>query len=356
MSSNSSKEKFNCIQYHRLLVLLVYFSIIIYSYDRKDYIMEAVLSAVQQNFDRSSFEIIVVKGFEDAAIDLELQASGVKNIFLDEKSLGKKVARGIEESTGEFICLLDDDDKFEPDKLSSLQRIISGAPDVDFVHNSLTRIGEHGNTMDWNSTENVRKIISYSPTNDECSSLSEVMRHRGDWYLSAMSIRKSVMQRVMSDLENTYQSIDKFIFFSALNYGRRILMVPDKLTRYRMHQSTTTYGGHISNFISRRVIFFKNTVRIFENIVRISKGLPGEEFAMCQLLQHKINLFFISDDPIDGVSMKEFVRFLECFKLARSRYQFAWAIAFFVRRFLPRISTKLYYIFMKKALSPSTLA
>jgi len=330
------------------VVQLVYFSIIIYAYDRKEYITRAVRSAVRQDFDRSNFEIVVVKGFTDPEIDAEFQAIGVKNVFLAEKSLGKKVAKGIRESNGEFFCLLDDDDEFEPNKLSTLRKIISNVPDVDFIHNSLIKMNEEGKITGTDSPENTKKVISYCPSSDKASRISKIIRHRGDWYLSAMTLRKSVTDSMIDALDETDQSIDKFIFFSALNYARRMLIIPDKLTRYRMHRSTTTYNGGISDFIARRTLFFKNTVRVFSNIAGKSKGLPGEKFAECQLIQHRINLYFISNEPSTRVKESEFLSYLGCLKFARSRYQLIWVCAYLLRKISSRLSRIIYYKFMMR--------
>jgi len=322
---------------------------LIYTYDRKDYILRAVNSVLQQDFDHNKFEIVVVKGFVDSDIDKFLNSYGIKSVYLNDKSLGSKVAKGIQCCKGDVICLLDDDDEFETNKLQTVFKIFDENHNVDFVHNSIVKIDDTGSIIDNSPNENFQNNLYFSPTNYNSDLFSKIIKKRGDWYLSSMCIRKSILNGVLDDLANTNQSVDKFIFFAALNYGKAILMIKDKLTRYRLHESTTTYAGSTADFIRKREIFFMNTVNVFENIVKISENKPGKKYAECQLIQHKINLYFISDKAHSKVSMREFFQFLSCLKITHTRYQLIWICAFLMRRASPGLSRFLYYNFFKIA-------
>ncbi|MHB1709456.1 MAG: glycosyltransferase family 2 protein [Thermoplasmataceae archaeon] len=328
-------------------MFLLYVSVLIYTYDRKEYIVRAVSSVLQQNMDRTLFEITVVKGFLDDEIDDWLQRNGVKSVYLKEKSLGKKIARGVRESRGEIISFLDDDDEFVSSKLSIIAGIFDKDPEVDFVHNSLVKIGETGNIIDPEPNENPPEELPFLTNSNNCSLLSRIIRYRGDWYLSCISVRRSVLLNVLDSLDSTEQSLDKFIFFAALNHGRKMMLISDKLTRYRMHPSTTTYTGSEVDFIARRETFFMNTVRVFDAIVRMSANRPGNALAKCQLIQHKINLYLISEERGSKVSMREFVEFLGCLRIVRSRYQLVWIGAFLMRKISLRFSRFAYYRFFK---------
>ncbi|QRF74993.1 Glycosyl transferase family 2 [Thermoplasmatales archaeon] len=329
---------------------MVYFSILIYTYKRKEHLIGAVRSALAQKYNRENYEIVVVKGFEDTQIDEQLDRMNVRRIYFDEKSLGAKISAGLKECKGDFVCLLDDDDEFESSKLTVLDRIIGSDSSLDFIHDSIVKINETGSVIDNNPSENIKNGIQFSPDVDHNSKLSSMIRHRVDWYLSCMSFRRSTLSNVLDELTQTYQSIDKFLFFSALNYGRKLALIPDRLTRYRLHESTTTYTGSKSNFFERRELFFYNTVKIFDNIVRISKGLDGERLANCQLIQHKINLYFISSDRRNKVSFNEYFNFILCLKYASSRYQFVWILAYLMRRLSLSLSRTVYYRYLTKSL------
>ena len=322
-------------------------SILISTYDRKQYIGRAVKSLLDQNTDKQNFEIVVVKGFLDESIDKFLDANDVKRIFLNEKSLGKKIAQGVKECKGEFICFLDDDDEFEPNKIQRLFDIINSEPDADFIHDSILKIGEDGSVLDSKNSGIKFRDFSFIPGVGDYSVLSKFLRYRGDWYLSAMCIRKSVIEPVQNELRETNQSLDKFIFFAGLNHGRKMLMVSDRLTRYRLHQSTTTYIGSESDFIAKREMFFRNTAQVFNNIEKLSRGFPGNSLAKCMVIQHKINLYFISKENEAKISIGEFFKYLGCLKIVRSRYQMIWIAAFLLRKISVGLSKHLYYLFFK---------
>ena len=322
-------------------------SILISTYDRKQYIGRAVNSLLDQNTDKQNFEIVVVKGFLDESIDKFLDANDVKRIFLNEKSLGKKIAQGVMECKGEFICFLDDDDEFEPNKIHRLFDIINSEPDADFIHDSILKIGEDGSVLDSKNSGIQFRDFSFVPGAGDYSVLSKFLRYRGDWYLSAMCIRKSVIEPVQNELRETNQSLDKFIFFAGLNHGRKMLIVSDRLTRYRLHQSTTTYIGSKSDFIAKREMFFRNTAQVFNNIEKLSRGFPGNSLAKCMFIQHKINLYFISKENEAKISIGEFFKYLGCLKIVRSRYQMIWIAAFLLRKISVGLSKHLYYLFFK---------
>lgn len=322
-------------------------SILISTYDRKQYIERAVTSLLDQNTDRQNFEIVVVKGFLDESIDKFLDLNNVKRIFLHEKSLGKKIAQGVSECKGEFICFLDDDDEFEPNKIQRLWDIINKDPDADFIHDSILRIGEDGSVLDPRNSGTKFSDFSLYPDTRDYSVLSKFLRYRGDWYLSTMCIRKSVIELILKELQETNQSLDKFIFFAALNHGKKIMMISDRLTRYRLHQSTTTYIGSESDFITKREIFFRNTVQVFDNIEKLSRDFPGNSLAKCMVLQHRINLYSISKENEAKVSIGEFLKYLRCLRIARSRYQMIWIAAFILRKISAGLSRHVYYLFFK---------
>lgn len=329
------------------MVPLIHITVLIYTYERRDYIVKALNTVLKQNINRDLFEIIVIKGFLDENIDKLLLESGVRLIYLNEKSLGKKIAKGIEESRGEIITFLDDDDEYEPEKLKKISEIFDKCPETDYIHNSLVKINESGEVIDPNPSENPAKNIVFSTRKSSNALLSQVLRYRGDWYLSCMSVRKSVLLDDLNSLKMIDQSIDKFIFFVSINRGRNIKLIPDKLTRYRMHQSTTTYTGTKEDFIKKREVFFRNTIKTFDRIVSLSANYHRNELASCQLIQHKINLYFISGREDSKVTMPEFIEFLKCLRIEHSRYQLIWIGGFMLRRISLELSRNLYYRFFK---------
>jgi glycosyltransferase involved in cell wall biosynthesis len=105
-----------------------FLSIIITVYKRKEYIAEAVYSAVNQKYVQFEYEIIVISDDPDNSLDDFKKFLDIKNIFFYKNSqniglyntcnMGAKIARG------KYIAFLHDDDILYPDYLSEIYNFI----------------------------------------------------------------------------------------------------------------------------------------------------------------------------------------------------------------------------------------
>ena len=93
-------------------------SVIIPFYDHCDWLIEAVRSVVNQTY--SNLEIIVVNDGSKENIDSFLFEYGDKIKYVFQSNAGPGAARnkGIDLASGEYICFLDSDDIWLPNKLS----------------------------------------------------------------------------------------------------------------------------------------------------------------------------------------------------------------------------------------------
>ncbi len=96
----------------------VLISVVIPFYNYYDYIDECIDSVLVQGLE-NKVEIIIVEGFSDDGSREKLKERNwlnTKIVFQEHRtSIGENRLRGIEESTGRYICLLDPDDKLAPD-------------------------------------------------------------------------------------------------------------------------------------------------------------------------------------------------------------------------------------------------
>lgn len=88
-------------------------SVIITAYNRQKYLGNALNSVLNQTLDKDKFEIVVIKNFELS----EINYNNIIDIYDDQEYLGEKIYKGLHESKGDIICLLDDDDMYREDKL-----------------------------------------------------------------------------------------------------------------------------------------------------------------------------------------------------------------------------------------------
>ncbi len=116
---------------------MIYFSIIIPTYNRQNRIKECLTSVLNQNFD--NFEIIIV---DDNSTDKTLDIC--KNIkkkdnrikILDNKKnlgVGKTRNRGLLKAKGKYVLFIDSDDKMKKKSLLSIWRETSKNEGVNFI-------------------------------------------------------------------------------------------------------------------------------------------------------------------------------------------------------------------------------
>lgn len=113
-------------------------SIIIRVYNSEKTIERAILSALEQNFSRDEFEIIAVNdGSSDKTKEILHKFEGEKNfLVIDQENQGPLAAlgRGIKESGGIYLTLLDADDSLESGFLRSAVSVLDMEPEIDFVY------------------------------------------------------------------------------------------------------------------------------------------------------------------------------------------------------------------------------
>ena len=117
--------------------MLPKFSVVIATYNREKYLLETIQSVVSQTY--TPYEIIVVSdGSTDGTVEAVKTAyPGV--ILIEQPNLGRSVARntGVATATGDWICLLDDDDLWHQSKLTRLSEYITAHPDCKALEHQL---------------------------------------------------------------------------------------------------------------------------------------------------------------------------------------------------------------------------
>ena len=74
---------------------------VVTAYDRRQYLLGAVRSALNQTLPREFYEVIVVKNFRDEEIDRWLESSGARLILSQSPEQGEHLAAALEEARGQ---------------------------------------------------------------------------------------------------------------------------------------------------------------------------------------------------------------------------------------------------------------
>lgn len=223
------------------------FSVIVIAFDRKIFIKGAILSILRTGLDTSNIEIIVVKNFMDREIDEFISQNNAIGIFTERQGLSDKVLMGVELSSGDYICFLEDDDEFTKDKIVRLRNLIANHPGIDYIHNGHS-IMRDGNMTRGHLYPGVNRITHVVNRNEK---LFNAFINTGSFFnLSSLTISKRFGIYLLKTLKNGFTNIvDLAIFVEAFESERlTLLFVPDELTTYRVSNNSHFFLMNYKSF------------------------------------------------------------------------------------------------------------
>ena len=233
--------------------------IIVVHRKRQNYLPYAIESVLNQTLNRTSYEIILVKDFEDNVMSNDLSKKGVQVLTLLDDRESAKLALGISYSKGEVLCFLEDDDAFDSNKLSDIFTLFSLNHDIVFYKNKIKMIDQSGIEI----VNGHNKHLERNKFGDNAclvqarnrQSLSELVKLESDFNISSISIRKSILLNHLQQLSSLHASFD--VFFMIIAYLSKGEMFADQkcLTFFRVH------GFNMSKFGEGDIIAFKHHLR-----------------------------------------------------------------------------------------------
>ena len=136
-------------------------SIVIPAYNNEKTINKAINSALNQDFPKNNFEIIVVN---DGSIDntlTVLKKYGKKIKLINQKNKGpvKAANVGFRKAQGKYVIKLDADDYFKPNILKEMVKVFDSNSKIDFVYCDYLEKLENGKVKKI-STKNIFNTLS----------------------------------------------------------------------------------------------------------------------------------------------------------------------------------------------------
>ena len=195
---------------------LPYISVIITAYNRKEFLLNAIKSVLNQTLNKKYYEIIVIKNFSDSTIDNYILKNNITSIISNDKSLGGKLFEALNITRGNIISFLEDDDLFFETKLGIVYKEFKKDDNVVYYHNLSVPINENGNTININS---IRTPI--------------------DFNMSSISIKKSIIKINNAYKINISNVPDILMYLYALESNKKIIKGEETLTYYMVHSSAT---------------------------------------------------------------------------------------------------------------------
>ncbi len=155
----------------------------------------------------------------------------VRRFNLSLPNVGESLAFGIDHATGDVVCFLDDDDRFEPGKVARARRVFSEHPSVVFFRHAVSYIDGADRPIP-------PPLFPPRPFPDGAvaPSLSALSRAQISSHVSSMSIRRSAYAGQTELLRPIRASPDHALYWlSQLPRTRTAWYAPEPLVQYRRH-------------------------------------------------------------------------------------------------------------------------
>lgn len=132
-------------------------SIIIPTYNRRDIVVTAIKSALNQSYRHTEIIVVDDGSTDNTGITIDSLNAGIKFIYQDNKGASAARNLGIKSSAGEYIAFLDSDDVWAVDKLKMQIECFTNHPDIGLVDTNVQFEDSHGNTVPSSKNFNLMK-------------------------------------------------------------------------------------------------------------------------------------------------------------------------------------------------------
>ncbi len=285
-------------------------TIVINCYNRKEYLIEAVNSALNQSTSRDLYDVMVIKNFSDGSINEYLSKNGVKNIETENETTGQWFLIAAKQVGSKFISFLDDDDIIHSDKISILLRILKEYPHSTFIHNSSERKELIQNKLNFNDVK-IENIMD-----DGVSTFKKSLREKRYFNLSSITIDKDVILVNEEFVKETNHGTDMVLYAaSKLTDGNR-MHYEECLTFYRVHddsQGNFRTDGQ-ENYEETKRVILPNHVRNWGLISYYCRSMPIGKYAFTRVISSKIWLNIVSQNMVYKISFKDMMQGIKLYR------------------------------------------
>lgn len=271
-------------------------SILITAFNRKDFLINSVRSALDQTIERDKYEIIVSKNFKDESIDKYLEDNGCVNILDPVQGIGNRLSELILMAKSNIVIFLEDDDLFDYTKVEDIVKMFEDSM-VSYVNNSFIEIDINGNII--SSKKKRKQMITINNHFELSNRLISLKEQREYFGMSNISIRKNEFIPYIYALKEISVSPDLFFFIILNLIDGKFIFSNKRLTKYRIHNSLSNIKGGKKQFLERRNAFWnhiKKDLNLYSNIISLKKVAQVGQLINIIELETRIHIFLTSDN------------------------------------------------------------
>ena len=244
-------------------------SVVIPSYNRKDFLKRSIDSAINQT--KKPLEIIVVDDGSTDGTETMIKSDYDFVKFIKQKNKGVSAARniGIKVSIGEWICFLDSDDEWKKDKLEKQINAMKSNPGYKFFHTNEIWIK---NGLKINQKKKHKKYGGH--IFDKCLDMCRISP-------SSVMIDKTVFDEVGNFNENLFVCEDYELWLRICDKYRVFFIDEPLIIKYGGHQGQLSYS--IESIENQRI-------KALEYLISGNLNRKNKRHAI-QMLLSKLNIY-----------------------------------------------------------------
>lgn len=238
-------------------------SIVIPAYKAANYLKEAIDSALNQTYE--NIEVIVVNDGspDDGATARVANMYEDKIIYIEKENGGSSSALnvGIKNMTGEWFSWLSHDDLYSPFKIERQIKCLNKFNrnrEKIVLFTACENIDAEGNLIRGiNKEEEIKKSIEINSLTDNIPMIAD-QKDRFYFYGCGCLIHKSVFEEVGLFNEKLRQINDTEMWYRILISKKRILYIPEALTKARIHSKQVSRSFGFSYHNLEQDVFWNN--------------------------------------------------------------------------------------------------
>ena len=227
-------------------------SVLIDTYNHERYIEQAVVSAIEQDFPASDYEIVVV---DDGSTDRtpEIVRKFAPRVRLLSKKNGGQASAfnaGFAELRGDVLAFLDGDDWFAQGKLKAVMNAFEKEPEAAAIGHGYYEV--RGDSSETRVCTPAQTKFVHLATPEAAR---EAMLYWPFLLMGALTVRRKVLEKIMPIPEVLVFSADGPISITSMTEGVRIL---DQPLFYYRHHAENLFAVDPKNVVKNRRRFEMN--------------------------------------------------------------------------------------------------